>query len=72
MFSILNVTIREICIDKDTSLPYAKTNVFGPMFLFTIDKTPKAENEIIKISEVLFRAAIKNGTFYLPYRNYAA
>lgn len=70
---LLNVTIREICKDKDTALPYAKTNVFGLVFLFTIDKTPKAENEIIKISEVLFRTAIKNGgTFYLPYRNYAA
>jgi hypothetical protein len=69
---LLNVTIREINKDMDTALPYAKTDMFGMVMLFTIDKTKKAEQELKTQIAKLFDATLKQGgTFYLPYRNYA-
>ena len=70
--SLLNFTVREISEDSDTSLPYAKKDMFGLVMLFTIDRTREAENALqIKVSGLIDLALAQGGTFYLPYRNYA-
>ena len=71
--SLLNVTIREIKKDTDSALAYAKTDMFGLVMLFTIDQNKKAEGLLKSRIRTLFDAALDQaGTFYLPYRNYAA
>jgi FAD/FMN-containing dehydrogenase len=70
--SLLNVTIREICRDSDTALPYATQDMFGLVMLFTIDRRKEAEEILhLKISTLIDLAIKYGGTFYLPYRNYA-
>ncbi|MBT7406353.1 MAG: hypothetical protein HN754_09590, partial [Opitutae bacterium] len=70
--SLLNVTIREICRDSDTALPYATQDMFGLVMLFTIDRRKEAEEILhLKISTLIDLALKYGGTFYLPYRNYA-
>ena len=70
---LLNVTVREIAQDSDTALPYAKTKVFGLVMLFTLDITKEAEQGFAELTrELIERALLEGGTFYLPYRNYAS
>jgi hypothetical protein len=70
---LLNVTVREIAQDSDTALPYAKTKVFGLVMLFTLDLTKEAEQGFAELTrELIERALLEGGTFYLPYRNYAS
>jgi hypothetical protein len=70
--TLLNVTVREIKKDTDSALPYAQGDMFGLVMLFTIDQTKKAEGFLKKQIRALFDASLnQEGTFYLPYRNYA-
>ena len=70
--SLLNVTVREIAKDIDTALPYARQDMFGLVMLFTISRELEAENGISSMAEKLIDLAYSmDGTFYLPYRNFA-
>ena len=70
--SLLNVTVREIAKDLDTALPYARQDMFGLVMLFTINRALEAENGISSMAGELIELAYSmNGTFYLPYRNFA-
>ena len=70
--SLLNVTVREIAKDIDTALPYARQDMFGLVMLFTINRALEAENGISSMAGELIELAYSmNGTFYLPYRNFA-
>ena len=70
--SLLNVTVREIAKDNDTALPYARQDMFGLVMLFTIGRELEAENGISSMAgELIDLAHSMDGTFYLPYRNFA-
>ena len=70
--SLLNVTVREIAKDNDTALPYARQDMFGLVMLFTIGRGLEAENGISSMAgELIDLAYSMDGTFYLPYRNFA-
>ncbi|WP_010301182.1 FAD-binding protein [Candidatus Odyssella thessalonicensis] len=69
--NILNVTIREVRQDKLSLLPYAKTDVFGLVCLFSQDLTDEAEEQMHKFTQTTVDEVIKlGGTFYLPYRRH--
>lgn len=70
--NLLNVTVREIAKDPDTALTYAKTDVFGLVMLFTVNRNSNEEATLKKQAIALYDIAIKiGGSFYLPYRNFA-
>ena len=71
---LLNVTVREITKDNDSVLAYAKTDVFGLVMLFTIDrKSVDQEEQLRKQARELYDLSIQHGgSFYLTYRNYAS
>ena len=70
--NLMNVTVREINKDIDTAMTYARNNVFGLVMLFTIEQTKEADKELqTRINKLIQIALDHDGTFYLPYRNYA-
>jgi hypothetical protein len=70
--NLLNVTVREIAKDIDTALPYARQDMFGLVMLFTVDKEESAEFGLsIMASKLIELAHEMDGSFYLPYRNFA-
>lgn len=70
---LLNVTIRNVHEDRDAFLRYARTDVFGLVMLFNIERTVAADQKLGKLARDLIDAAIDcGGTYYLPYRPYAS
>lgn len=66
---LLNITIREVNPDHDAYLNYARERVFGLVFLFNQGKTAAQEQEMQRLTNALFDAAVRyQGTYYLPYR----
>jgi len=66
---LLNITIREVKQDNDAFMSYARTDVFGLVFLFNQKKTAEQERQMQILTNQLVDLALKNqGTFYLPYR----
>jgi len=66
---LLNITIREVKQDNDAFMSYARTDVFGLVFLFNQKKTTEQEQQMQVLTNQLVDLALKNhGTFYLPYR----
>lgn len=70
---LLNVTLRNVHEDRDAFLRYARTDVFGLVMLFNIERTPAADQKLGNLARDLIDAAIDcGGTYYLPYRPYAS
>lgn len=66
---LLNITIREVKRDNDAFMNYARTDVFGLVFLFNQNKTAEQEQHMQTLTNQLVDLAQKNhGIFYLPYR----
>ncbi len=69
---LLNVTIRSVSKDNDTALPYAKTDSFGFVMLFNVERTAEGATSLEGRARRLIEAALKmGGSFYLPYWSYA-
>ncbi len=67
--NILNVTIREVKQDNISLLPYANTDVFGVVCLFSQNLTSQEEEKMENFTKAIIDEVIRlNGTFYLPYR----
>jgi len=69
---LLNITIREVALDRVSKMPYARENVFGFVMLFNQKKTKKEEESMVRITQELIDLTHKlNGVYYLPYRLHA-
>ena len=67
--NIINITIREVRADTQTSLPYARKNMFSLVLLIVHRSIDDAFKEFTQM--VVDRALTFGGTFYLPYRTHA-
>lgn len=69
---LLNVTIRNVLVDKDTFLCYADQDLFGFVMLFNQKRTPEADRQMEAMTQELIDAALESeGRYYLPYRLHA-
>ncbi len=69
---LLNVTIRSVSKDQDTALPYAKTDSFGFVMLFNVERSAEGSASLKDRANRLIEAALAlGGSFYLPYWSYA-
>ncbi len=67
--NILNVTIREVKKDTISLLPYAVSDMFGVVCLFSQKQGNKSELRMKNFTtEVIDVVNSLQGTFYLPYR----
>lgn len=67
--NLLNVTLRDIKMDNDTLLRYAKTDVCALVLFFTQPATAHAEETMQQFTTVMVDQALGlGGSFYLPYR----
>lgn len=67
--NLLNLTIREVKEDTISALPYAKTEVFALVLLFSQSDDANGEYHIEKFTRMLIKETLAlNGSFYLPYR----
>ncbi len=69
---LLNVTIRKVRRDTNSDLAYARTDMFGLVFLFRYPATAKADATMADLTRRLIDDALAcRGTYYLPYRPHA-
>lgn len=70
---LLNVTIRDVRPDSETSLSYAKTEMFGLVMLFNYSVDRSVDEQMGKMTRDLIDAVhTLKGTYYLPYRLHAS
>jgi FAD/FMN-containing dehydrogenase len=68
----LNVTLRYVGPDKDSTLAFAPSERIAAVMSFSQQTTPEDEAEMIRLTEALIdRAIYLGGSFYLPYRLHA-
>jgi len=69
---LLNVTIRNVLLDKDTMLRYANQDMFAFVMLFNQPRTAEADERMETMTQELIDATIEcGGRYYLPYRLHA-
>jgi FAD/FMN-containing dehydrogenase len=69
---LLNVTIRNVLLDKETMLRYANQDMFAFVMLFNQPRTAEADERMETMTQELIDAAIEcGGRYYLPYRLHA-
>jgi len=69
---LLNVTIRNVLLDKDTMLRYSNQDMFAFVMLFNQPRTAEADERMETMTQELIDAAIEcGGRYYLPYRLHA-
>jgi FAD/FMN-containing dehydrogenase len=69
---LLNVTIRHVLRDDDTTLRYADQDLFALVMLFNQRRTPEGEAAMRAMTVDLIEAALDSGgRYYLPYRLHA-
>jgi FAD/FMN-containing dehydrogenase/glycerophosphoryl diester phosphodiesterase len=67
--NLLNVTIREVRKDETSLLPYANTDVFAFVLLFSQEASEQGEANMHAFTlEVINGVNLLCGSFYLPYR----
>jgi len=69
---LLNVTVRFVGADKDSVLAYAPQDRIASVFLFSQEKTERAEADMARMTHALIERVIAlGGAYYLPYRPHA-
>lgn len=69
---LLNVTIRDVRMDEDVFLNYAREDVFGLVMLFNYAIAPESDREMERNTQRMIEVALSvGGTYYLPYRLHA-
>ena len=69
---LLNVTVRYVAADKESVLAYAPGDRISSVFLFSQEKTERAEADMAHMTHALIERVIAlGGTYYLPYRPHA-
>jgi FAD/FMN-containing dehydrogenase len=69
---LLNVTVRNVEPDTDTTLRYATEEMFGLVLLFHQRRDAAAEQEMRQLTRELIDVALQcGGRYYLPYRPHA-
>lgn len=67
--TLLNITIRYLNKDTESSLPYAKDNMFAFVMYYRMNRTLDEDKELETVHNILVNKALDlGGTFYLPYR----
>lgn len=70
---LLNVTLRPVRRDNDTTLAYARQDEIGLVMLLRYLATSESDEQMRVITERLIDAALAcDGSYYLPYRPHAA
>jgi FAD/FMN-containing dehydrogenase len=70
--NLLNVTVRDVRRDTQTTLAYAHGDVFGLVMSFVQERTDNGEERMRGMTRELVDASIATGgSFYLPYRLHA-
>lgn len=70
---LLNVTVRYVAADKESVLAYAPDDRIASVFLFSQEKTERAEADMAHMTHALIERVIAlGGTYYLPYRPHAS
>jgi FAD/FMN-containing dehydrogenase len=70
---LINVTIRNVDTDPDAFLRYATEPIFSLVMLFSMDRTPDADDAMKALTRDLVDAALAvGGRYYLPYRLHAS
>ncbi|USB31638.1 FAD-binding oxidoreductase [Paenibacillus sp. YPG26] len=69
--NLLNITVRYVNHDEESTLSYAKDDMFALVCLFNVPLSEQGQNKVRKgIQKVLDRVIEHNGTYYLPYIAY--
>jgi FAD/FMN-containing dehydrogenase len=68
----LNVTLRHVRQDQDSTLTYARTDRIAAVMSFSQRIEPRFEADMMATTEAMIdRVADLGGSFYLPYRLHA-
>jgi FAD/FMN-containing dehydrogenase len=66
---LLNVTVRNVHLDRDSFLRYADREMFGLVMLFHQRRSPSDDAKMQALTQDLIEAALAvDGRYYLPYR----
>jgi FAD/FMN-containing dehydrogenase len=66
---LLNVTVRNVYLDRDSFLRYADREMFGLVMLFHQQRSPSDDAKMQALTQELIEAALAvGGRYYLPYR----
>ncbi|MCA9015744.1 MAG: FAD-binding oxidoreductase [Planctomycetaceae bacterium] len=69
---LLNITVRQVEVDRDTFLRYADQQLFAFVMLFYQPRTEEGDRQMEAMSIELIEAALQaGGRYYLPYRLHA-
>ena len=69
---LLNVTLRPVKQDDDTTLAYARRDEIGLVMLFRYAATPESDAAMRTLTQRLIDEALAcEGSYYLPYRPHA-
>ncbi len=69
---LLNVTVRDVNVDRDTFLRYADKEMISLVMLFSQKRNAEGEAQMASLTRELVAAALKHdGRYYLPYRLHA-
>jgi len=69
---LLNVTIRYVATDEESTLAYATSPRIAAVMSFSQEKTKRAEADMQRMThELIERVLDIGGTYYLPYRPHA-
>jgi FAD/FMN-containing dehydrogenase len=70
--NLLNVTIRQVLVDRDALLRYADRDMVSLVMLFNQERTTAGDLQMTPMTQELIDAALNcGGRFYLPYRLHA-
>ena len=69
---LLNITLRYVATDRDSTLAYATEPRIAAVMLFSQEKTVRGEADMARMTEALIERVLAiGGTYYLPYRPHA-
>ncbi|WP_067518642.1 FAD-binding oxidoreductase [Endozoicomonas ascidiicola] len=70
--TMLNATLRKVCADRDSLLPYAPNDCFAVVLFMNIPDTKAFEPTMEAATQKLIDSALSlGGRYYLPYALYA-
>ncbi|MEP3347108.1 MAG: FAD-binding oxidoreductase [Litoreibacter sp.] len=69
---LLNITLRYVAQDRESWLSYAPADRIACVMLFSQEKTHRAEEDMMRMTqELIDRTLNLGGSYYLPYRLHA-